>query len=78
MIRAPHPDYPEEARERALVGVGLFQLNFKPDGTVATLTVRRSTGYPVLDKAVEGALVRWVAKPGYHSVIVPINFGLPY
>ncbi len=44
-------NYPEEARERNLSGSLLLDVALTPDGAVQSITVRRSSGLPVLDDA---------------------------
>jgi protein TonB len=44
-------NYPEEARERGLSGNLLLDVALTPDGAVQSITVRRSSGHPVLDAA---------------------------
>lgn len=44
-------NYPEEARMRQLSGALLLDVALNPDGSVREITVRRSSGYPLLDDA---------------------------
>jgi TonB family protein len=53
----------------------MFVCKLRPDGTVLSVEVLKSTGYDVLDQAAIAALRRWRFKPrGVHSVGVPIKF----
>lgn len=44
-------NYPEEAQRRALSGDLLLEVALNPDGTVAEIALRRTSGEPVLDAA---------------------------
>ncbi|MEQ8660374.1 MAG: energy transducer TonB [Gammaproteobacteria bacterium] len=44
-------NYPEDARERGLSGSLLLDVALAPDGAVLSITVRRSSGHPLLDDA---------------------------
>jgi len=58
------PDYPYPARDQHLEGSGLYRLNIKPDGTVSSVTVLKSTGHMLLDQAAIHAFRQWRFKPG--------------
>ena len=69
------PDYPYAARDRHLEGSGLYRLNIKPDGTVSSVTVLKSTGYILLDQAAIHAYRQWRFRPGaLHALEIPISF----
>jgi TonB family protein len=69
-------DYPREARERGLSGVGSALLKIDPrSGLVKSVTIAKSTGHEILDKAAIRAYRRWVFIP--HTISeaeVPIVF----
>lgn len=44
-------NYPEEARKKKLSGGLLLSVGIKPDGSIYTIQVRRSSGFPELDDA---------------------------
>ena len=46
-------NYPEEARRRKLSGSLLLSVGIRPDGSVYSIKVRQSSGYPALDAAAE-------------------------
>jgi TonB family protein len=74
-LYAPPPQYPSAARARHLTGAGVFACNLRPDGTVASVDVVKSTGHDALDDAAISALRRWKFKPGgAHVVRVPLAF----
>jgi TonB family protein len=69
------PDYPYAARDKHLEGSGLYRLNIKPDGTVSSVTVVKSTGHVILDQAAIHAFRQWRFTPGALPVMkIPINF----
>jgi TonB family protein len=69
-------EYPREARERGLAGVGSALLKIDPaSGLVKSVTITKSTGHEILDKAAIRAYRRWVFIP--HTISeaeVPIIF----
>jgi len=56
---APRPAYPFSARSRHLQGRGIFILYVRPDGTVASVEVAKSTGHTELDESGVAALRKW-------------------
>jgi TonB family protein len=75
VLYAPPPQYPFVARARRWTGAGIFACNLRPDGTVASVDVVRSTGHDVLDDAATSTLRRWKFAPGgSHVVRVPLSF----
>jgi len=71
------PAYPYAARDQQLEGSGLYRLNIKPDGTVASVTVLKSTGHRLLDGAAVDAFRQWRFKPGaLHALKLPITFSM--
>jgi outer membrane biosynthesis protein TonB len=48
-IYAPRPNYPLYARQYHQTGEGIFLCHIRPDGTVASVDVRRSTSHEMLD-----------------------------
>jgi TonB family protein len=72
----PPPDYPEQERLAHHTGSGVFRAYLdSKSGTVKTIKVEKSTGYPALDAAVMKAIVQWRFKPGFaDSGPIPIEF----
>ena len=69
------PDYPYAACDQRLEGSGLYRLNIKPDGTVSSVTILKSTGHILLDQAAIHAFRQWRFRPGtLHILKAPINF----
>jgi protein TonB len=74
-IYAPRPNYPLYARQYHQTGEGLFVCHIRPDGTVASVDVLRSTSHEMLDRAAIKALRQWRFRAGdWSTVNVPINF----
>jgi TonB family protein len=75
-VATPQPNYPLAARRQHWTGAGVFVCHIRPDGTVASVDVRRSTGHQVLDQAAITALQRWRFQPGKieSPINVPVDF----
>lgn len=75
VLFAPEPIYPRRARAQRIEGAGYFELRVRPNGTVSTVAVFRSTGDEQLDIAAAQALIRYRFQPGlYARVRVPVRF----
>jgi protein TonB len=78
----PRPPYPLAARRLGLEGRVLLEVVVRPDGRAATVRVRQSSGYGMLDdSAVETIRTRWRFVPARRggmpvesTVTVPIRF----
>jgi protein TonB len=77
------PVYPEQARRRGWEGTVLLRVQLDADGRVQTVTVLRSSGYPVLDQAAVSQIASWRFKPSLHdgkpqpsTLRVPVKFRL--
>ncbi|MEY2561151.1 MAG: Gram-negative bacterial TonB protein C-terminal [Verrucomicrobiota bacterium] len=58
-----------------LQNAGLFVLSVAPDGTVSTVTLRQSTGYPELDARAEKWMKKWRFHPNtVTEVQLPMYF----
>jgi TonB family protein len=75
---APKPDYSFEARSHWLEGRGVFELTVRPDGTVDSVNIAKSTGHSELDESAMAALRQWRFKPGVVApkVKIPMEFTL--
>jgi TonB family protein len=74
-VPSPQPVYPLAARKQHWTGAGDFMCHIRPDGTVASVDVLRSTGHQVLDQAAITALQHWRFQPGKTEAInIPIDF----
>jgi TonB family protein len=74
-IYAPQPKYPDAALRHGWAGSGLFLFKLRPNGTVSSVTVLKSTGHDVLDQSGIAAFQQWRFKPGQgKSVEIPLNF----
>jgi protein TonB len=79
----PAPRYPEEARERGEQGKVLVRALINVDGTVAELAMKRSSGFPDLDRSALETVKKWRFVPARRGattvsawVVVPISFSL--
>jgi TonB family protein len=76
-IHTPRADYSFAARSHWLEGRGLFILSIRPDGTVESVAVTKSTGHPQLDQSAMAAFRQWRFVPGrLTKVKIPIEFTL--
>jgi len=74
-IYAPQPKYPDFALRHGWAGRGLFLCKLRPNGTVSSVTVLKSTGHDVLDQSGIVAFQQWRFKPGQgKSIEIPLNF----
>ncbi len=75
LTNAPRPHYPVAARPYLYSGAGIFLLHFKPDGTVSSVTVEKSTGHKVLDDEATSTFSQWRCRPGAYTVVrIPMSF----
>ncbi len=79
----PPPPYPSTARRRGWEGEVLLLVNVSARGEVFKVTVSRSSGYQILDRAALNAVYRWqfqaAQKNGWAvagQVMVPIHFSI--
>jgi TonB family protein len=72
------PNYPMEARGRHQSGSGIFILHVDPKtGKVGSVTVKKSTGYKLLDDAAVTACTHWPFKPNtVTDVRLPVTFSM--
>jgi len=75
------PAYPMAARLRGYEGVVLLSVDVSADGRVGDLTVKRSSGYEILDRSALEAVRTWTFEPGRRMgrpvqmrVDVPVKF----
>jgi TonB family protein len=81
--RNPAPAYPAEARRRQQEGVVLLLVEVSQEGHPAAVTIRSSSGFPLLDGAARDAVRRWSFSPARvgslavsSRVEIPIRFEL--
>jgi protein TonB len=79
----PIPDYPDIARDRGWEGLVVLSVAVASDGRAESVSVARSTGHDVLDRAARDAVRRWRFEPARRAgmpvaatVEVPIRFRL--
>ena len=78
-VASYEPKYPLEARRHHFTGSCVLELKLSLDtGEVVSVTVTKSTGHSILDRAATDAFKRWRFRPHTCSrVIVPITFSMP-
>jgi protein TonB len=79
----PPPPYPSTARRRGWEGEVLLLVNVTARGEVSNVTVSRSSGYQILDRAALNAVYRWQFQAALRNgravagkVVVPIRFSI--
>ena len=79
----PKPVYPRLARQKGLQGDVILTVSIQPTGAVSTVTLKRSSGFKLLDSAAMDAVRHWryeplpeTALPESRSDDIPINFRL--
>jgi protein TonB len=82
-LHNPVPPYPQRARERGEQGKVLVRALINVDGTVAELAMKRSSGFPDLDRSALETVKKWRFVPARRGtvavsawVVVPIFFSL--
>jgi TonB family protein len=77
------PIYPEVARRNGQEGLVYLLVAVDEEGIPTSITVKTSSGYPLLDAAAVKAVKRWKFKPAYQGaypvdseVEIPIRFRL--
>ncbi|HWB59170.1 MAG TPA: TonB family protein, partial [Chthoniobacteraceae bacterium] len=82
-LNNPRPEYPDEARRLRQEGVVLLNVEVGTDGRPNDVTVKHSSGYPLLDNAAVAAVKRWMFEPASVASIpvaskvdVPVRFTL--
>lgn len=63
VLNGTPPKYPAAARESGWEGSVLVRLLIDTDGTVATVTVRDSSGYKIFDETAVQAVKKWKFSP---------------
>jgi len=78
-----HPTYPLIARIRRFEGTVILSVEILTNGSVGILTIKKSSGYTVLDKSALEAVKTWKFEPGKKTgkptimwVDVPVKFVL--
>ena len=79
----PVPDYPIPSRRRREEGVVLLNVMVQADGAPAAVSINRSSGFPLLDRAALDAVRRWTFEPARAGglpvarlTVVPVRFSL--
>jgi len=79
----PKPDYPSEARMAHQEGAVLLSVEVSADGRATEVSLKHSSGYPLLDRAAIEAVREWIFQPAQAAglpvssrVDVPVRFSL--
>jgi protein TonB len=79
----PTPDYPIPSKRRGEEGIVLLDVQVSADGTPAAISLNRSCGHPLLDRAALDAVRRWTFEPARAAgvpvsslVVIPVRFSL--
>jgi protein TonB len=79
----PRPDYPLPSLRRREEGIVLLDVQVQADGTPAAISLHRSCGHPLLDRAALDAVRRWTFEPARAAgvavaslVVIPVRFSL--
>jgi periplasmic protein TonB len=79
----PKPEYPLPSLRRREEGVVLLNVVVEPDGSPAAITLNRSSGHPLLDRAALEAVRRWTFEPARaagvpvsSTTVIPVRFSL--
>ena len=79
----PKPAYPDEARNLRQEGVVLLGVKVGADGRVVSVSLQRSSGFPLLDQAAISGVKSWTFVPARSAgvavtsrVDVPIRFSI--
>ena len=77
------PPYPRKARRLGFEGVVMLKVLIDENGRVDDLTVLKSSGHSVLDRAASSAVRKWLFEPGTEGGIkkkmwvkIPVRFDL--
>jgi TonB family protein len=80
----PRPHYPEVARRKGWSGEVKLLVRVDETGSVDEISIHRSSGYSVLDRAARRSVRLWRFMPATEAgrgvvseVVVPVNFHLP-
>ena len=63
LTAAPVPKYPAEAATKGWGGLGVFELHFRPDGTVRDVVTVLTTEHQLLDDSARDSLLQWRCQP---------------
>jgi TonB family protein len=74
---SPGAGYPEEAQKTNTAGSGLYELQIDKTGKTAAVTIIKSSGSAVLDKAATATFRKWRFKPAvFRSVRIPVSWSV--
>ncbi len=78
-VRNRPPVYPEEAARRGQQGSVVLVVRVGPSGLPSAVDVERSSGYTLLDKSAENAVMKWTFVPAVKDGLpVPYDFRMNF
>jgi hypothetical protein len=79
LVAAPVPNYPMEAVEKKCGGLGVFELQFRPNGTVRNVVTVLTTEHQLLDDTARTSLWQWRSQPlAQTSARLTMSFSADY
>ncbi|RMH05368.1 MAG: energy transducer TonB [Nitrospirae bacterium] len=76
--KAERPPYPLVAREEGWEGLVILRLHISAQGYVESITIRKSSGIPILDQSAQQTVKHWQFEPAKNGEFpVPATVDLP-
>jgi protein TonB len=82
-LHNPKPFYPSQARQRGMEGVVVLAVRVSAQGRTETVSIKRSSGFALLDNAARKSVSKWRFVPAQQSgravaalVDIPIRYRL--
>ena len=79
----PEPIYPEELRRQRIGGTVLLRVVIRPDGSLESVVLEKSSGYTALDESALAAVKQWRFQPARRGAVatrfeavLPIRFAI--
>ncbi len=82
-LRNPPPLYPEAARRKHQEGLVILAVTVTPEGQASRVSIKKSSGFPILDNAAVQAVQNWEFQPARlgplsleSQIEIPVHFEL--
>jgi protein TonB len=82
-LRNPPPLYPEAARRKHQDGLVILAVTVTPEGQASRVSIKKSSGFPILDNAAVQAVQNWEFQPARlgplaleSQIEIPVHFEL--